>query len=121
MFPEISSKSKPPSMWRSPATRCASALASDFEGDSRPVDGDGDQVATVDIGADELAYGINLLVDGGDLQECQSPQGNTVMVSSLVFPEGIQLVSSELFLNGKSVATTLPAEVVLVLGVTRSQ
>lgn len=93
-----------------------SAPAYDFERESRPVDGDGDQTATADIGADELAFGINLLVDGGDLQECRSPQGNTVMVRGLVFPEGIQLASSELFLNGKPVATSLPAEVTLVLG-----
>ena len=36
-----------------------SAPPQDFERETRPVDGDGDGVATVDIGADELAFGIN--------------------------------------------------------------
>ena len=93
-----------------------SAPGQDFERDTRPVDGDGNQVATVDIGADELAFGINLLVSGGDLQECQSPQGNTVLVGAVAFPESLRIASSELFLNGKSIATVLPAEVVLPLG-----
>ena len=93
-----------------------SAPPQDFERETRPVDGDGDGVATVDIGADELAFGINLLVDGGEVQEGQSPQGNTVVVRGVAFPEGVQFASSELFLNGRSVATTLPAEVTLALG-----
>lgn len=94
-----------------------SAPSQDFEREIRPVDGDGDRTATVDIGADELAFGINLLVDGGEIQECQSPLGNTVLVRGIAFPEGVQLASSELFLNGRSVATVLPAEVTLGLGI----
>lgn len=93
-----------------------SAPSQDFEREARPIDGDGNGTATVDIGADELAFGINLLVDGGEVQECQSPQGNTVLVRGVVFPEGVQLASSELFLNGRSIATALPAEVTLGLG-----
>ena len=93
-----------------------SAPAQDFEREIRPVDGDGDGVATVDIGADELAFGINLLISGGDVQECASPQGTIVQVQGIVFPDGVEVATAELFLNGKSVATSLPAEVVLPFG-----
>ncbi len=93
-----------------------SAPSQDFDRESRPVDGDGDGVATVDIGADELAFGINLLAEGGDVQECRSPQGNPVVVRAVVFPDGVELASVELFLNGKSVATALPATVTLIFG-----
>ena len=93
-----------------------SAPAQDLDRERRPVDGDGDGVATVDIGVDELAFGINLFVEGGDVQECLSPQGNTVVVRSVVFPDDVELASVELFLNGKSVATALPATVMLAFG-----
>lgn len=93
-----------------------SAPAQDFEREIRPVDGDGDNVALVDIGADELAFGINLVVDGGDVLECARPQGTTVFVHGAAFPSGVQIASAELFLNGQSVAMTLPAQVTLPFG-----
>lgn len=88
----------------------------DFENESRPVDGDGDGIAIADIGADELAIGILLVVEGGDVQECQGPEGNTVQVAMVAFPEGLEITSAELFLNGVSVASSLPASVTLPPG-----
>lgn len=88
----------------------------DFEDDIRPVDGDGDGIAITDIGADELAAAIHLVVEGGDRQECRSPQGNTVTVGFVASPQDLAITSAELFLNGVSVASALPATVTLPAG-----
>jgi hypothetical protein len=93
------------------------APAVDFEGNVRPFDGNGDGVAIVDIGAYELTSGnINLIVEGGDLQECLSPQGNTVEARVVLTPEDLEIASVELFLNGASVGTTLTVQVTLPMG-----
>lgn len=88
----------------------------DSQDESRPVDGDGDGIAITDIGADELAVGIHLTVEGGDRQECQSPQGNLVNVGFVAFPQDLSITSAELFINGVSVASSLPTAVTLPMG-----
>ncbi len=65
-----------------------SAPSQDFERETRPVDGNGDGTATVDIGADELALGSNLLeliatsTDGSQLRAVR-----TVTIVDTTAPE----------------------------------
>jgi hypothetical protein len=91
----------------------------DFDSAPRPIDGNGDGVEIVDIGAYEFAGiigSIDLVVAGGDLQECLGPMGNTVEAKIMTFPENLKLTSVGLFLNGTSVATTLTSQVTLPMG-----
>ena len=90
----------------------------DFDGGSRPFDGNGDGVFATDIGAFEYSSGsIFLAIEGGELQECLTPQGNTVQASILATPEDLDIASVELFLNGVSVATTRVSQVTLPMGI----
>jgi len=94
----------------------------DFDSTPRPIDGNGDGVEIVDIGAYEFAGiigSIGLIVEGGDLQECLSPAGNTVEAKIMTFPGNLKLTSVELFLNGTSVSTTLVSQLTLPMGVNR--
>jgi|GEM_PF-2917372 len=68
----------------------------DFEGDVRPVDGDGDGVDTVDIGADEFFAGIAISVPGGSPQECAAAYGSPLTLSAnITVPTGDNVVSIE--------------------------
>lgn len=95
----------------------------DFDLMPRVSDGNGDGVEISDIGAYEFAGivvgSIDLVVAGGDLQECLSPQGNTVEAKIMTLPENLELTSVELFLNGASVATTRVSQVTLPMGSNR--
>jgi len=89
----------------------------DFDGAPRPFDGTGDGVFAVDIGAFEYSSGgIFLSVEGGELQECLTPQGNTVAVEIMPSPVDLEIASIEVFLNGTSVATTRVSQVTLPMG-----
>jgi hypothetical protein len=110
----------------SPAIDAGSNLLAppmDFDSLPRPIDGNGDGVQIADIGAYEysgiIIGSINLTVDGGDLQECLSPQGNTVEARIALIPENLQITSVGLFLNGVSVAATLVSQVTLPMGSNR--
>lgn len=91
----------------------------DFEYKPRPHDGNGDAVDIVDIGAYEFAGiigSIDLVVEGGELQECTGPQGNSVEARIVPSPEDLQLSSVQLFLNGSLVSTSLTSQVILPMG-----
>jgi hypothetical protein len=95
----------------------------DFDLMPRISDGNGDGIEIADIGAYEFAGivvgSIDLVVAGGDLQECLSPQGNTVEAKITTLPENLELTSVELFLNGTSVANTRVSQVTLPMGTHR--
>lgn len=88
----------------------------DFDGVSRPIDGDADGVNNVDIGAYELALGIQITVDGGLEQECISPEGNQVLVNGIPFPSGLGISIEEVYLNDSLVSKTLPTTMLLKPG-----
>ncbi len=94
------------------------APAVDFDGGSRPFDGNGDGVFATDIGAFEYSSGsIFLSIEGGELQECLTPQGNTVEVEITPTPEDLEIASVELFLNGASISTERVSQVTLPMGI----
>ncbi|MGJ8650307.1 MAG: choice-of-anchor Q domain-containing protein [Opitutaceae bacterium] len=104
---------------RSPAVDSGTNMTApeyDFEGSFRPVDGDGDKVANVDIGAYELALGIHITVEGGTEQECIAPMGNQVLVSGIPFPADADITINEVYLNDSFVGHTLPMNLLLIPG-----
>jgi len=92
----------------------------DFDMTPRIADGNGDGIDIADIGAFEytgvVIGSIELTVDGGDVQECLGPQGNTVETRIAVTPDDLELASVDLLLNGVSVANTLVSQITLPMG-----
>lgn len=92
------------------------ALAVDFEGELRPSDGDGDEIAVPDIGMDEYHGGLRIVVEGGSQHESASPAGTEVTVDVVPVAPASEPTSVQLYLNGQPVADTFPATVTLALG-----
>ncbi|MCH7228689.1 choice-of-anchor Q domain-containing protein [Haloferula sp. A504] len=95
-----------------------SAPLFDFLGNSRPFDGDGDKVATSDIGAFEFTRKavVGLVIEGGTVHECNTTGGAIVSVSAPTVPEDLALESLRIFVNDQQVAAASPAEIFLPLG-----
>ncbi len=89
----------------------------DFEGDVRPVDGDGDGVDTVDIGADEFFAGIAINVHGDSPQECTTSGGSNVSLSANVtLPPGDNVASIDWTLDGEPVGSGDSIDLFMPLG-----
>ena len=104
---------------QSPALEAGNNVAAptvDLEGESRPADANGDDVAVTDIGMDEYHGGLRLLVDGGFVHECSSTEGTDISVTLIPSPGVNEMTKVQLYLNGIQVADTSPATVRLPLG-----
>lgn len=95
----------------------AGAPDTDFEGDLRPVDGDGDMVAQFDIGSDEFSAGASINIAGGNIQECATFGGTQVsMEANLVLPPGTELFRIEWYLDDVLFYFGTTAEALVSLG-----
>ena len=104
---------------QSPALEAGNNVAAptvDLEGESRPADANGDDVAVTDIGMDEYHGGLRLLVDGGFVHESASTGGTDISVTLIPSPGVNEMTKVQLYLNGVEVADTSPATVRLPLG-----
>lgn len=71
----------------------------DFDGDDRPFDGNGDGIASVDIGADEYSTNLTISIAGGTIQECSSTGGNSVEVIATLTTSDDPVVSITWFVD----------------------
>ncbi|MGB1129519.1 MAG: choice-of-anchor Q domain-containing protein [Haloferula sp.] len=95
-----------------------SAPLLDLNGTSRPVDGDGDTVAVSDIGAFEagISEGIGLFIEGELDRECDTIGGALFNISTRTEPDDLSLQTLSISIDGKEVATTSPAQIMVPVG-----